>query len=104
MTTHADMPPFASVDAAQPVLDAMYDDVKALRDKHGIHHLLVLACPVCRTADGDGVFTAQAALQYGSEPELLLQVACLYGRLRDAHSRELERALASKADMKKVSK
>lgn len=96
VTCH-DLPPFESLADAQKIADAMHDDVQALREKYGIHHMLVLVAPMIRTEDGENVFAAQIAIRHGSEAELLLQVAALYGRLKNEHAMTMEKLLSRKA-------
>lgn len=95
ITCH-DIPPFESIDDANKMAEAMSADVQALREKHNCHHLLVLAVPMIRTEEGENVYAAQVCLRHGSDAELLLQVAALYGRLKNEYTAILENALSRK--------
>lgn len=72
--------PLASMDAAEDAINAFFDDLRALREKHHIRDL------VCTTQiayiDGGDEIVAASHQTIGSKAEAVGMAAVLYGALR----------------------
>ena len=92
--TGHDMPVFKSDTEATKAYLAFLEDVESAREKHGIHDVFVLACPLQRDeVDGKPVDIQTAgSITLGSQTSILPLLASVYGKMRREFQKRMDAA------------
>ena len=93
----AEMPLFDNEEAANEAVEGFCNELYDLRQKYGIHNMRTIFVPLVRGSDeiGNPAAVACCATQsLGSDTELLLMTAKVYGDMRQRFAAMLQKAQA----------
>lgn len=98
------MPVFKTREDAENAYMAFLEAVEEAREKHGIHDVFVLACPLERDeVDGKPVDIQTAgSITLGSQANILPLLASVYGRMRHEFQTRMDAAAYGKPARKEA--